>query len=68
MTKNMGTADRVLRTALAVVIVALYLGGQIGGTAAVVLGVFAGAFLLTSLVSWCPAYVPFGLSTRRSRP
>lgn len=65
MTKNMGTADRVIRTTLAVVIAGLYIGGQISGTAALVLGVFAVAFLLTSLVSWCPAYVPLGLSTRR---
>ena len=63
--KNMGTIDRIVRTAAAVVIVALYFGGQIGGTAAILLGVVAVAFLMTSLVSWCPAYLPFGLSTRR---
>jgi predicted PurR-regulated permease PerM len=63
--KNMGAIDRIVRTAAAVVIVALYFGGQISGTAAILLGVVAVAFLLTSLVSWCPAYLPFGLSTRR---
>jgi hypothetical protein len=66
LTKNMGTTDRVLRTAGAVVIVALYLGGQISGTAAVLSGMVAGAFVLTSMVSWCPAYAPFGFSTRKS--
>jgi hypothetical protein len=65
--KNMGTIDRIVRTALAVVIVALYLGGQISGTVALLLGIVAGAFLLTSLVSWCPAYLPFGLSTRKAK-
>ena len=65
MKQNMGTIDRTIRTAAALVIVALYFGGQISGTVAILLGIVAGAFLLTSLVGWCPAYLPFGLSTRR---
>ena len=65
MKKNMGTIDRIVRTAVAIVIVALYFGGQITGTVAIVLGIVAGAFLLTSLLSWCPAYMPLGLSTRK---
>jgi|GEM_PF-873298 hypothetical protein len=52
MTKNMGTADRVVRTAIAVVIVLLYAAGKISGTLAVVLGIVALAFLLTSFVGW----------------
>ena len=66
MTKNMGTIDRMVRTAAALAIVALYLGGQIGGTVAALLGILAGAFLLTSLVGWCPAYPLLGLSTRKA--
>lgn len=65
MTKNMGMVDRILRTVVAVVIVALYFGGQISGTVALVLGIVAAIFVVTSLVSWCPAYMPFGLSTRK---
>ena len=61
----MGTIDRIIRTVVAVAIVALYFAGQISGTIAIVLGIVAGAFLLTSLVSWCPTYMPFGLSTRK---
>ncbi|MDH4064731.1 MAG: DUF2892 domain-containing protein [Acidobacteriota bacterium] len=67
MKKNMGTVDRTIRALVAVVIAALYFGGQISGTLAIVLGIVAGIFLLTSLVSWCPAYLPFGLSTRKQR-
>jgi ABC-type glucose/galactose transport system permease subunit len=65
MTKNMGTIDRTLRTVVAVVIGGLYFGGQISGTVAMVLGIVAGVLLLTSLISWCPAYMPFGLTTRK---
>lgn len=66
MKQNMGTIDRIVRAASAVAIVALYLGGQISGTVAVVLGAVAAAFVLTSMVGWCPAYLPLGLSTKRS--
>lgn len=65
MKKNMGTIDRVVRTIIAAAIAVLYFTGQISGTLAIVLGVVAVAFLLTSLVSRCPTYVPFGISTRK---
>ena len=65
MKKNMGTIDRVIRTVIAVVIAVLYFTGQISGTVAIVLGIVAVAFLLTSLVGWCPIYKPFGISTRK---
>jgi len=65
MQANMGTLDRTLRATAAVVIVVLYAGGFIGGTLAIVLGVIAAAFLLTSAIGWCPVYAPLGLSTRR---
>ena len=64
MTRNMGGADRVIRTLLGVAIVGLYMSGRISGTVALVLGVVAGALLISSLIGWCPAYAPFGISTR----
>jgi hypothetical protein len=67
MTKNMGTADRVIRSLIAVGIAVLYFTGRISGTLAIVLGAFAVVFLLTSFVSWCPAYAPFDFSTRGKR-
>ncbi len=63
MKKNMGIFDRILRTALAVVIAALYFAGSITGTAAIILGIFAVVFLLTSSVGFCPLYAMLGMST-----
>ncbi len=63
MKSNMGTADRVVRSLVALAIVGLYATGAIGGTVAILLGVLAAVLLLTSLVGWCPAYLPFGIST-----
>jgi hypothetical protein len=62
----MGIADRAIRTLVAVAIAVLYLANVISGTLALVLGVIAVVFLLTSLVGWCPGYLPFGISTRRA--
>lgn len=63
MKKNMGSADRIIRVVLAVVFAALYFSNTVTGTLGIVLLVLAGVFLLTSLVSFCPLYAPFGLST-----
>ncbi len=64
MKANMGTVDKAVRILAAVVIIALYFGNLISGTVAIVLLVFAGVFIATSLISFCPLYLPFGLSTR----
>ncbi|GAB4348137.1 MAG: DUF2892 domain-containing protein [Gammaproteobacteria bacterium] len=63
MTKNMGNLDRTLRIAAAVVIAVLYLTNIISGTAAIVLGVIAAVFVLTSLIGFCPAYPLLGINT-----
>ena len=65
MKKNMGSADRIIRIVLAIVVAVLYFTNQISGLAAIILGAFAIIFLLTSLMSFCPLYVPFKLSTAK---
>jgi hypothetical protein len=65
MKKNMGIADRVLRVLAAIVVIASYFMGFISGTLAIVLLLFSGIFILTSLVGFCPLYLPLGLSTRK---
>ena len=65
MKKNMGTFDRALRIVAAVVIIALYFTNVISGVLAIVLLVFAGIFILTSLISNCPLYPLFGMNTRK---
>ncbi|HZX58740.1 MAG TPA: DUF2892 domain-containing protein [Mucilaginibacter sp.] len=67
MKKNMGVTDRVLRVLAAVVIIVLYLTNQVSGTIAIILLVFAGIFILTSFVSFCPLYLPLGINTRPGR-
>lgn len=63
MKKNMGTIDRVIRIVLAIVVVILYMNGSITGVAAIILGILAFVFIITSLIGFCPLYVPFKFST-----
>jgi len=63
MKKNMGVADRIIRVIIAAVVAVLYFTNVISGTLGIALLVLAGVFVLTSVVSFCPLYAPFGLST-----
>ncbi|WP_420640980.1 YgaP family membrane protein [Candidatus Leptofilum sp.] len=65
MKQNMGSADRVIRVVLAVAVAVLYFTNLISGTAAIILGILAIVFLLTSVVGFCPLYAPFKLSTKK---
>lgn len=65
--KNMGKVDRIIRVLLAIIIGALYFLDVISGTTAIILLIIAAVFLLTSLVSTCPLYLPFGINTRRAK-
>lgn len=64
----MGGMDKTIRIVLAIVFAALYFTGTITGTAGIVLLVLGGAFLLTSLISVCPLYIPFGINTCSKKP
>lgn len=59
----MGTVDKTIRIIIAAVVAGLYYAGTISGTLGIVLLVLAGVFVLTSLVSFCPLYTLFGIST-----
>ncbi|MBS1795392.1 MAG: DUF2892 domain-containing protein [Acidobacteria bacterium] len=65
MKVNMGSIDRAIRVIFAVLVAVLYFTGQIGGTVAIVLGILAAVFVLTSLIGFCPLYLPLGISTRK---
>ena len=63
MKKNMGNADRIVRLLIAAVVGILFYTTILTGTLGLVLLVIAGVLLLTSFVSFCPLYAPFGIST-----
>ena len=59
----MGNADRIIRIIITAIITILYFTGTISGTLGLVLLILAVVFLLTSFISFCPLYAPFGIST-----
>lgn len=68
MKKNMGNTDRILRFIVAIAIVVLYFTHLVAGTLAVILLIAAAVFALTSMVSFCPLYYPFGINTCKKEP
>jgi hypothetical protein len=65
MKQNMGLADRIIRVVLAAVVAVLYFTHQLSTVAAIILGVLAVVFVVTSIVGLCPLYLPFGISTKK---
>lgn len=61
MNSNVGGIDRVLRIVVGVALVAWAL---LGGPAWAWIGVVP---LATGLIGWCPAYLPLGMSTCRTK-
>ena len=67
MKKNMGSTDKTIRLVAALVIVILAFAKVITGGWAVVLLILAAVFVITSLVSFCPLYLPFGINTGKKK-
>ncbi len=67
MKNNMGSADKIIRILIAATVVTLYLTNVISGILAIILIILSGIFILTSLISFCPLYLPFGISTRKKK-
>lgn len=63
MKANVGTIDRALRIVAGLVLIGLTLSGAIG-----VWGWIGVVPLATGIFRFCPAYMPFGLSTCATPP
>ncbi|ADK83066.1 YgaP family membrane protein [Sediminispirochaeta smaragdinae] len=64
MKQNIGTIDRLIRIALAIIAAILLFTGQINGPLAVIIGVLGVIFLATGIFAFCPLYIPLGISTK----
>jgi hypothetical protein len=65
MKKNMGTADRIIRLTVGAIVLGLFLANIISGASGIILMILAAIFILTSFVSFCPLYLPFGINTNK---
>jgi hypothetical protein len=65
LARNMGSVDRIVRVVAGLLLLGagfLFLGGNVWRVPAIVVGLLA---LVTGTVGFCPAYLPFKLSTKR---
>lgn len=67
MKKNMGSKDKYIRIFLAVIVAILYFTGIINGLTAIILGVLAIIFLITSMINFCPIYAALGINTLKKK-
>ena len=68
--KNLGRLDRTVRliVGVALILVGLFpLSGWRGNSTGIDVALFALIPLVTGLIGSCPAYVPFGISTREEK-
>lgn len=63
----MGTIDRIARIVIAIVLVILIIVGTINGVWAIVLGIIAAVFIVTTAIGYCPLYAALGIHTLRCR-
>lgn len=63
MKSNVGVIDKIIRIVIALIFIVLYFNQLVTGSFGIVLLVLAGVFILTSIVGFCPLYLPFGINT-----
>lgn len=62
MSSNVGRTDRIIRIAAGILLITLATTGTIGYW-----GYIGIVPLVTGFIGWCPAYLPFGIKTCRTR-
>jgi hypothetical protein len=62
MNKNVGGIDRILRVVVGLLLIALAATGTVGAWGYV--GIVP---IVTAAIGWCPAYLPFGFTSCKTR-
>lgn len=63
--KNMGLTDRIIRIVAAVVMLFVAFFVPVGGFLSTVLIILGVVFIVTSIFSFCPLYIPFKINTNK---
>ena len=65
MKKNMGNIDRIVRIAIAIILIALNAKGLVSGGTALTAIIIAVTFLVTTIFGFCPVYKLFGVNRQK---
>ena len=68
MRKNVGSSDRLFRLLLTIVAGSIYYSGMVTGFWGIVILIFGGIMLITSLAGVCPFYNLIGVNTCKEEP
>lgn len=63
MKKNMGSTDKTIRLTIALIFITAWIANIITGITAIILVLLSVIFIVTSLISFCPLYKLFGITT-----
>lgn len=63
----MGTTDKIIRIVIAVIFAVLFFTKAVTGVLGIILLILAVMFVLTSLIGFCPLYLPFKINTCRKK-
>ncbi|OGP66846.1 MAG: hypothetical protein A2031_06895 [Deltaproteobacteria bacterium RBG_19FT_COMBO_43_11] len=64
MKKNVGMIDKIIRTIVALLIIAAYLWGMLPGIAGLLL-IISGSLLSSVMSGYCPLYTKIGVNTNK---
>jgi hypothetical protein len=62
--KNVGTVDKIIRTLVALLIIAAYLWGMLPGIWGLLL-IISGSLLSSVMSGYCPLYTKIGVNTNK---
>ena len=65
MLRNMGNLDRSIRFVIGLIMIIVGFS-TMSGSGAIAVGVIGAILFATSLIGWCPLYIPFRISTRKN--
>lgn len=64
----MGSTDKVIRLVVAaILLIIVFATNLVSGTLSLILIGLAAIFILTSFISFCPLYMPFGIDTSKQK-
>ncbi len=67
MLKNIGKSDKLIRIAIAILLLAIVQFLGITGTLSVILMSLSLVFLVTAFINLCPLCLPFGINTCKKK-
>jgi len=67
MTKNVGSADKLIRFAISAILAVLFFTDVIQGTLGIVALVVAGVLAITASINFCPLWAAVGFRTVKGK-